>query len=197
MLSAISASSPLILASSSKYRAELLARLRVPFEGMATDVDESALPGESAEALSRRLAAAKAQALAGKFPGRWVLGSDQAAECEGRIFGKPGGHERALQQLLLASGKSLCFHTAVALAGNGRLETAADVTTVRFRTLGREALERYLAQEPAYDCAGSFKCEGLGITLFESIEAQDPTALIGLPLIAVSRLLTLAGYSLP
>jgi septum formation protein len=190
-----SANPALRLASTSRYRAELLARLRLPFTTGAPDLDESAQSGEGAAALTRRLARAKAQKLAAADT--WVLGSDQAAECEGRLLGKPGSHARAVEQLRFAAGREVRFHTAVALLGADRCLEAADVTTVRFRALDDATIERYLAAEPAYDCAGSFKCEGLGITLFERIDSSDPTALVGLPLIATARLLREAGFVLP
>lgn len=187
----------LILASGSRYRAELLSRLHLPFKGIAPDIDETPAPGESVTALTRRLAAAKAQALAGKHPESWVLGSDQAAAADGQILGKPGNHANAVKQLGFLSGKTVEFHTAVALVHGEQQLEASDVTRVRFRRLGAPEIEQYLRLEPAYDCAGSFKCEGLGITLFEEIASSDPTGLIGLPLILVRRLLAQAGYPLP
>jgi len=188
---------PLLLASSSRYRSELLGRLRLPFTAKAPDIDESPLPAESAQALAVRLAAAKARHLSTCQPGCWVLGSDQAADCGGRILGKPGNHLHAVEQLLASSGRELRFYTAVALVRDGQLLQALDLTTVHFRQLTLQEIERYLQAEPAYDCAGSFKCEGLGASLFERIDSEDPTGLIGLPLIAVSRLLREAGYTLP
>lgn len=187
---------PLILASGSRYRAQLLARLQLPFESLAPDLDETPQPGETAAALTRRLARAKAQALAARYPQRWVLGSDQSASLDGATLGKPGTQELAVEQLLALSGRSVEFHTAVAFAhsASGALYEDHDVTTVRLRTLSRAQVERYLAAEPAYDCAGSFKCEGYGIALFESIRSDDPSALIGLPLIAVRRLVERAGF---
>lgn len=188
---------PLILASSSRYRAELLRRLYVPFEAIAPDLDESPLPGEAPEALARRLAAAKAQALADRHPGRWVLGSDQVPSLAGRVLDKPGTRDRAIGQLTEFSGRAVRFDTAVALAGAGPIQVLVDVTTVRFRPLATAEIARYVDAEPAWDCAGAFKAEGLGITLFESLESTDPTGLIGLPLILVRRLLAEAGYRLP
>lgn len=190
---------PLILASGSRYRAQLLERLGVPFVGVAPDLDETPQPGETAAALTRRLAHAKALALARHHPQHWVLGSDQSASLEGTMLGKPGTHANAVRQLQQLSGRSVEFHTAVALlrSADGTLFEAADITTVCCRELSLDQIERYLAREPAYDCAGSFKCEGYGITLFEEIRSTDPTALIGLPLIAVRRLLGRAGLSLP
>ena len=193
----ISKTAPLLLASTSRYRAELLARLRVPFQAVAPGTDETPLPAELPDRIARRLARAKAEAVAAAHPGRWVLGSDQVPAFEGAVFGKPGNREAAIAQLLACSGKVVQFHTAVALVGGGRMFEELDTTTVRFRTLTREEVERYLELEPAYDSAGSFKVEGLGIALFEAIESRDPTALVGLPLIAVRRLLGAAGYLLP
>ncbi len=189
---------PLILASASRYRAELLSRLRIPFTASASHIDETPEPGETVAALVRRLARAKAQLLASEHPGRWVLGSDQAAAVdESRILGKPGSPEAAIEQLLSVSGRQIRFLTAVALWDGQDWHEATDITTVRFRTLSRSEIERYVETEPALDCAGSFKCEGYGISLFESLDCSDPTGLIGLPLIAVRRLLGAAGYALP
>ena len=193
----ISRATPLLLASTSRYRAELLARLGVPFAAVSPGTDEAALPGEAPPALARRLARAKAQAVAAKHPDRWVLGSDQVPAFEGHVFGKPGDRAAALAQLLACSGKAVTFHTAAALVAGGHVFEEMDVTTVRFRALARADVERYLDAEPAYDSAGSFKVEGLGISLFEAIESRDPTALVGLPLIAVRRLLGDAGYPVP
>jgi septum formation protein len=193
----ISKTAPLLLASTSRYRAELLARLHVPFEAVAPGTDETPEPGEAPDRIARRLARAKAEAVAAARPGRWVLGSDQVPAFEGQVFGKPGNRDAAIAQLLACSGKVVRFHTAVALVGGGRALEDLDTTAVRFRTLTRAEVERYLDLEPAYDSAGSFKVEGLGIALFEAIESRDPTALIGLPLIAVARLLREAGLPLP
>lgn len=197
MIVELSAQKPLILASGSKYRAELLSRLQLPFVGIAPNLDESPLPNEAAPQLTRRLALAKARCLADQHAGRWVLGSDQAASADGRILGKPGTVERASEQLRFLSGKIVEFFTAVALVQDDQVFTALDVTTVQFRVLNPGEITRYLNAESVLDCAGSFKCEGLGITLFESIRSEDPTGLIGLPLIAVRRLLAQAGHTLP
>jgi len=188
----------LILASTSIYRRELLGRLRLPFDTERPGTDETALAGEAPEALARRLARAKAADVAKRHPGAWVIGSDQVAECGGRALGKPGHHEAATAQLASMSGQAVRFHTGLCLAREGEapLETL-DCTIVRFRELGSDEIERYLRAEQPYDCAGSFKSEGLGITLFEAIENRDPTALIGLPLIATARLLREAGFRLP
>ena len=147
--------------------------------------------------MSQRLARAKAAVLAAQHPQAWVLGSDQSAECRGRLLGKPGQHAAAVAQLMAASGQTLQFHTAVALMRGTQCWEAQDVTAARFRTLEADEIERYLRAEQPYDCAGSFKCEGLGISLFESLETQDPTALIGLPLIATARLLRQVGLIVP
>jgi septum formation protein len=197
MKPSISRAFPLVLASTSRYRAELLRRLNVPFEAIAPGVEETAAPGETPPNLAQRLARAKAQAVAAAHPDRWVLGSDQVPAFEDRVFDKPGDRATATGQLLACSGKSVVFYTAVALAGGGQLFAELDTTIVRFRALSRTDVERYLDAEPAYDSAGSFKVEGLGITLFDAIETRDPTALVGLPLIAVRRLLAEAGYRLP
>ena len=188
---------PLLLASGSRYRAELLARLRLPFRAQAADVDETPMPGEEAEALVRRLATAKAAALRAGDAQAWIIGSDQVAVINGRIVGKPGRRDRAVEQLTLASGREVRFLTAVALSTPQRLYEALEVTRVRFRALNRHEIERYIDAEQPFDCAGSFKCEAYGITLFDAIESRDPTALIGLPLIALCDLLRSAGYGLP
>ncbi|WP_051278107.1 Maf family protein [Solimonas flava] len=193
----ISADRPLVLASGSRYRAELLARLRLPFVAKASAVDETPAPGEAAEALVQRLARAKAAALASSHPGQWILGSDQVASLDDAILGKPGSLERARVQLSRCSGRAVRFLTAVALTDGERMLEALDLTLVRFRALRADEIERYIETEPALDCAGSFKCESYGITLFDAIESRDPTALVGLPLIAVRRLLAEAGTPLP
>ena len=189
---------PLVLASTSRYRRELLARLGLPFEVDRPEVDETPLAGESPAATAVRLARAKALAVAQRHPGAWVLGSDQVADLDGRALGKAGGREPALAQLQACSGKRVVFQTALCLLrGDGAPLAALDRTEVVFRDLGREEILRYLDAEQPYDCAGSFKCEGLGISLFDAIHSQDPTALVGLPLIALSRALREAGYRLP
>lgn len=188
----------LVLGSTSAYRRELLARLRLPFATARPETDETPLPGEAPVALARRLACAKAAAVADLHPGAWVIGSDQVAECGGRPLGKPGGREAAIAQLASMSGRAVEFHTGLCLMRTGQAPLQAmDRTVVRFRVLEIDEIERYVDAEQPYDCAGSFKSEGLGITLFEAIDSQDPTALIGLPLIATARLLREAGYRLP
>lgn len=189
----------LILASTSTYRRQLLERLDLPFDVARPEVDETPRPGESPDALAVRLAEEKAAAVA-RTAGRpvWVIGSDQVAELDGAPVGKPGDHARAVAQLAAMSGRAIRFHTALCLIGpDGRRLQAVDLTTVRFRSLSAGEIERYLRREQPYDCAGSFKCEGLGVSLFEAIETHDPTALVGLPLIAAARLLREAGFVLP
>ena len=190
---------PLILASTSRYRRALLERLALPFTVARPDTDESPRPGEPPQALARRLALAKAEAvLASSGHDSWVIGSDQVAELDGRPLGKPGSHAAAVAQLQSMSGREVRFLTAVCLAGpDGRRLQALDITTVRFRALGDDEIERYVAREQPLDCAGSFKSEGLGIALFEEIDNRDPTALIGLPMIATARMLREAGFLIP
>lgn len=189
--------SRLVLASTSPYRRELLGRLRLPFEAARPEVEETALPGEPPEALAVRLAAAKATTVAAAHPDARVIGSDQVADFGGSALGKPGSREAAITQLAAMSGHTVAFRTAVAVAAGGKVTTALDTTLVRFRRLASEEIERYVDLEQPFDCAGSFKSEGLGISLFEAIETSDPTALIGLPLIATLRLLREAGLPLP
>jgi len=186
---------PLVLASTSRYRRALLERLRLPFEVVAPEVDEAALPGEAPAALALRLAQAKARAVAALRPQAVVIGSDQVCELRGQAVGKPGNHERAVQQLQSASGQSTVFHTAVCVRHEAAgMERSINVPVrVRWRVLGADEIERYLRLEQPYDCAGSAKCETLGITLVESIESDDPTALVGLPLIQTAALLRAAG----
>lgn len=188
---------PLVLASTSRYRAQLLARLGLAFDTARPDVDERPLAHESPASLALRLAAAKAEAIAATRSDALVLGSDQVASCEGRILGKPGTRDAAIAQLQLMSGREAVFLTAVALARDGQVEQALDTTTVRFRGLSSDEIVRYVDAESPLDCAGSFKSEGLGIVLFESVESRDPTALVGLPLIATARLLRAQGIPLP
>jgi septum formation protein len=191
--------SRLVLASTSVYRRGLLERLRLPFRTARPDTDETPLPGEAGEATAARLSRAKAQAVATQYPGHLIIGSDQVAECGSVRLDKPLRHEAARQQLSLLSGREACFHTAVSLlnSGTGRLQTEVVPTRVRFRRLQPAEIERYLRQEPAFDCAGSAKSEGLGIALIEAIESQDPAALIGLPLIALCAMLRNEGIAIP
>lgn len=189
----------LILASTSVYRRALLDRFGLPFSTARPDTDETPVLGESPQALAVRLARAKAEAVrAHAASDAWVIGSDQVAELDGLPLGKPGHHAAAVAQLAAMSGRDVRFLTALCLAGPaGRRLQALDVTTVRFRALGIDEIERYVAREQPFDCAGSFKAEGLGIALFDGIDSHDPTALIGLPLIATARLLREAGFELP
>ena len=185
----------LILASTSRYRTELLSRLRLPFEVQAPDVDETPAPSEQPAALARRLATAKAQVIATRAPDAVVIGSDQVADLDGICIGKPGNHARATAQLKSMSGRSVVFHTAVAVLAGARGYARTEVVSVivRFRTLTNAEIEHYLRLEQPYDCAGSAKCETLGIALLEAIESDDPTALVGLPLIRTCELLREAG----
>ena len=186
---------PLILASTSRYRHELLSRLRLPFEVLAPEVDESAGHGETPVALAQRLALAKARAIAVRRPEAVVIGSDQVADLDGHALGKPGTHERAVQQLHRMRGHKVLFHTAVAVvcASSGFEQAALCSVAVSFRDLGDDEIEHYLRTEQPYDCAGSAKCETLGIALLSAIDSDDPTALIGLPLIRTCELLRRAG----
>lgn len=187
----------LILASTSRYRRELLQRLGLPFDCARPDVDETPLNGESPLALATRLAAAKAAEVASRHAGAWVIGSDQVADLNGQPLGKPGTVEAACAQLAAMSGQSVRFHTAINLTRGRDSFAAIDLTEVRFRVLGEDEIARYVAAEQPLDCAGSFKCEGLGISLFEAIDNRDPTALVGLPLIAACGLLRRAGFAVP
>jgi septum formation protein len=195
---------PLILASTSLYRQALLQRLRIPFVAQSPGIDETRLGGEAPAELVARLARAKASAIAGRHPQAWVIGSDQAAvltDAAGalRVAGKPGTKEQCIRQLQDASGRTLTFLTAVAVVneGAGGRHEFTDTTRVRFRTLDHATIERYVESESALDCAGGFKSEGLGISLCESVESEDPSALIGLPLIRLAALLRQAGYKIP
>jgi septum formation protein len=195
---------PLILASTSRYRRALLERLGVPFSCVAPGVDEASLSNEGGLALVTRLALAKASAVASQHPQAWVIGSDQVAVLGTAggvqvILGKPGTTERCLEQLQQCSGQVLSFITGVAVVRHesGERKEFIDTTRVHYRTLDQATIERYVQREQPLDCAGGFKSEALGITLCESIESLDPTALIGLPLIRVSSLLREAGYALP
>lgn len=183
----------LLLASTSPYRRALLQRLCIPFDCVAPGTDETPLAGESPAELSARLAIAKARAVAADHAGTMVLGSDQVASINGSLLGKPGTHERAVAQLRASSGNAVSFYTSVALLNAEGCEHRTIVTTAHFRSLGDQQIEAYLQREKPYDCAGSFKCEGLGIALFERVDSEDPTALEGLPLIATCALLNEAG----
>ena len=189
----------IVLGSTSRYRAELLRRMVDDFEQLAPGTDEAPLPNEAPAERALRLAIAKAEAAGGHSRDALVIGSDQVAELDGLILDKPGTAERACAQLAASSGHEVHFHTALCLLDtrDGRRHTHVDHTRVRFRELGAAEIHRYIEREQPLDCAGSFKCEGLGISLFESIHNRDPSALIGLPLIALARLLREAGIDLP
>ncbi|MNK04395.1 Maf-like protein YceF [compost metagenome] len=191
----------LILGSSSVYRKELLSRLGLPFEVMSPDIDETALPGESPAATALRLAQQKAEAIAAKAPGSLIIGSDQVATLDGEQIGKPGNHANALQQLQKMRGREVIFHTALCLfdgrsgMASPRLQLENIQTFVTFRDLPDAELDAYLRIEQPYDCAGSAKNEGLGIAILEKITSSDPTALTGLPLIALTGMLRRANIS--
>lgn len=189
----------LVLASTSRYRRELLERLRIPFETVSPDIDEAPLPGETPAVTAGRLAIAKGQAVRGRYAHSLIIGSDQVAFCEGVRLDKPGNHDNAVMQLRHCSDKSVNFITAVALINSAteRTQTRLVGTEVRFRKLSADVIERYLRAEPAYDCAGSAKAEGLGIALMEEIRTADPTALIGLPLIALTEMLRNEDFPVP
>lgn len=185
----------LVLASTSRYRKALLERLRVPFDVAAPHVDERELPGEAPGATACRLAEAKARAVVARFPNALVIGSDQVADADGIAISKPGDHPSAVAQLRALSGRAIVFHTAVALidAPSGRVQQRLVDVRSTFRTLSPASIEHYLRRETPYDCAGGVKSEALGIALFERIESDDPTALIGLPLIALTDMLRAEG----
>ena len=187
----------LILASTSIYRRELLERLRIPFSVISPKVDETPLAGESSLDLALRLANAKAAAVAKENPNAWVIGSDQVADLCGAAIGKPGNFDRAMAQLQLMRGQTVTFHTALCLMKDDKQTTLSIPTEVTFRKLSDDVLESYLLAEEPYDCAGSAKSEGLGISLLEAIQSDDPTALIGLPLITLTGLLRDAGFAIP
>ncbi len=190
---------PLVLGSSSPFRKELLTRLKLPFETCSPDIDETALDGETPQQLVERLSIEKARAVAGQFPAHLVIGSDQVAVNEGRILGKPGSFERAVEQLSAASGRKVQFFTGLTLlnSANGQYQSEVVPFAVHFRQLSQNRIERYLQAEQPYNCAGSFKSEGLGITLFDRLEGDDPSALMGLPLIRLVRMLEREGVEFP
>jgi septum formation protein len=189
----------LILASTSRYRRELLQRLNVPFEVMAPLVDESSAASEVPLACAQRLALAKATAVSRLRPEATVIGSDQVAVCKGEVLSKPGDAARCRTQLHWLSGSTAMFHSAVAVLppAQGPSIEFVETTTVQFRALTAAEIERYIAAEQPFDCAGSFRSESLGIALFEHVASQDPTALVGLPLIALARVLRQLSYALP
>ena len=188
----------LILGSTSPYRRELLQRLRIPFEVQRPEVDETPLPHETPVALAQRLALTKAQAVALRFPQAIVIGADQVADLNGEPLGKPGNHANAVKQLQQMRGHTVVFQTAVSVVclATGFEQTELAQVKVQFRHVSDDAIEAYLQAEQPYDCAGSAKSEGLGIALLERIDNQDPTALVGLPLILTCRLLRAAGMPL-
>lgn len=188
----------LVLGSTSPYRSELLQRLQIPFTTAAPQVDETPLPGETPRALAERLALEKARAVARAFPHAVVIGADQVADLNDQPLGKPGSHERAVAQLRQMRGQTVIFQTALAVVclESGFEESSLAAVRVKFRNLTDAEIENYLHAEQPYDCAGSAKSEGLGIALLESIESDDPTALVGLPLIRTCRMLQAAGVLL-
>ena len=190
---------PLLLASSSVYRRDLLSRLRLPFTCSSPDIDESHRPGESALELVQRLSLEKAQALAASHPAHLIIGSDQVAVLNGQIIGKPHTFDKARQQLLNASGASVSFLTGLTLLNSqtGHYQTDCVPFTVHMRHLSAEQIERYLHTEEPYDCAGSFKAEGLGVSLFKRTEGDDATSLVGLPLIRLVDMLLAQGVAIP
>lgn len=190
---------PLILASTSPYRRQLLERLQLPFRVASPKIDESPLPGETPQALVLRLAERKARAVASNHPPGLIIGSDQAAVLNGEILGKPGNRQNALAQLKNCSGQSVMFHTGLCLldTADGRVQLDDILFEVKFRPLTAPQIERYIDSEQPFDCAGSFKAESMGITLFEYMRGDDPTALIGLPLIRLTTMLQNAGVQLP
>jgi septum formation protein len=187
--------SRIILASGSQFRRQLLARLDLEFESVSPDIDESPLPGEAPQELARRLALSKAQAVADRNADALIIGSDQVAVIDKEIVGKPGSHDRAMEQLQRASGKTLEFYTAICVLNSTTGHTQHEIIpiSVKFRQLDDATIKRYLLREQPYDCVGAFKSEGLGIALLEGIYGNDPTALIGLPLISLSRMLKREG----
>lgn len=189
---------PLLLASSSPYRRQLMTRLGLEFESASPDIDESPADGEGPEHLAVRLAEQKAEALAPHYSGFWIIGSDQVACLEdGTLLGKPGRHQRAVDQLTRSSGQTVSFMTGLALldAGSGARQSHCEVFRAHFRQLSMAEIENYLQREKPYDCAGSFRMEGLGITLFNAMEGRDPNSLIGLPLIALADMLRQWGLN--
>ncbi len=189
----------IVLASGSPYRAELLRRLRLPFQVAIPGIDESPDTQEAPPAWAERLAMRKAQAVCRQFPNALVIGSDQVAECRGQLIGKPGSEAAAIAQLLSFSGAVVQFHTGLALVGMaaGFAQSTVETVRVQFRELDRDEIAHYVRLDKPLDCAGSFKCEGLGISLFSRIDSRDPSALIGLPLIRLCSMLRKAGVALP
>lgn len=199
MLESVTPQRPLILGSTSRYRRELVERLNLPFTTAAPDVDETPAPGEAPGDLALRLALAKAHAVAALHPDAIVIGSDQVSDLNGQPMGKPLVHERAIQQLRSMRGQTVMFHTAVAVVCKATGFEQSDIAVIKtvFRDLTDDEIERYLRAEQPYDCAGSAKSEGLGISLLDAIHSDDPTALIGLPMIRTCRMVRAAGIQLP
>ncbi|WP_287919500.1 Maf family nucleotide pyrophosphatase [Comamonas sp.] len=199
MLESVTPQRPLILGSTSRYRRELVERLNLPFTTAAPDVDETPAPGEAPGHLALRLALAKAHAVAALHPDAIVIGSDQVSDLNGQPMGKPLVHERAVQQLRSMRGQTVMFHTAVAVVCKATGFEQSDIAVIKtvFRDLTDDEIERYLRAEQPYDCAGSAKSEGLGISLLDAIHSDDPTALIGLPMIRTCRMVRAAGIQLP
>jgi len=189
---------PIVLASGSQYRAELLRKLHLDFAIHGSNIDEAARNGEAAESLAMRLSQAKAHALSSFYPNHLIIGSDQVAVCGGEILNKPGNRELVIRQLKLQSGQAVRFYTGICVlnSGNGQSLSDIDICTVHFKTLNDRQIERYVDLEQPFDCAGSFKSEGLGIALFTRIDAPDPNALIGLPLIKLIALLARFGVEI-
>lgn len=191
--------SPIILASTSPYRQALLGKLGIPFIAMAPNTDETVLPGETAELLVKRLSIAKAVDVASRLDQGWVIGSDQVCTIDGTILGKPGTHDQAVKQLQQLSGQAVTFYTGLCLRNiqTGQQQSIVEPFTVHFRTLDEVTIQNYLQREQPYDCAGSFKSEGMGICLFTRFEGRDPNTLIGLPLMALTDMLLSWGVRLP
>ena len=191
--------SPIILASTSPYRQALLGKLGIPFIAMAPNTDETMLPGETAELLVKRLSIAKAVDVASHLDQGWVIGSDQVCAIDGTILGKPGTHDQAVKQLRQLSGQAVTFYTGLCLHNiqTGQQQSIVELFTVHFRTLDEVTIQNYLQREQPYDCAGSFKSEGMGICLFTRFEGRDPNTLIGLPLMALTDMLLSWGVRLP
>lgn len=189
----------LVLASTSPYRRELLERLRLPFDVVAPLADETPLPKETSTDLVCRLAQVKARAVAANYPDALIIGSDQVADCQGTVLGKPGNHTSAVEQLLFMSGKAVTFQTGLCVLDTVTQQATTERVpyTVHFRELDEATIERYLKREPAYNCAGSFKSEGYGVVLCSRWEGDDPSALIGLPLMRLTYMLSQAGFIIP
>ncbi len=198
-MSPVSAPPRLILASTSPFRREILQKLGLPFDATAPHTDETMLDGESPEDLVSRLAQSKARAVADDWPDALIIGSDQVACVDGEILGKPGNRQNAVKQLLQAAGKTVTFYTGLCLlnSGNQQVQTSCELFRVHFRQLNELQIGRYLDHEQPFNCAGSFKSEGMGITLFSKLEGDDPNTLIGLPLIRLVEMLGNEGVELP